>query len=293
MPEANTKHPMKRYLLPLAALCAVLYALPAHAGSSVSSSGMTAKQIEDLGDITAADEGSVKSKFRSSVNVKGEFTSNALLTGHNESNDFVFLPVFDIGYTQPLGKDFSLDVAGKVELGLYANHDERAFVGYSVKTTLDYHPKPNLPRLYIGAEPYRYDSIDLGERITQALGLSVGTDWGYAFNNGHSLFFTGYSFTSYLSDPTSDTRNTHKIVVGLSHQFSSALTSNLFYAWQYNDFTHFDRHDSKHLVGLNVIYQLHRDWFTTISGSFADNDSDVNSATYQSVSGSWGVTYQF
>jgi hypothetical protein len=284
---------MKRLLLTLLTLVTVLPALPLQAGSSLSSSGLTAKQIEDLGDIVAADTDEVKSKFRASVNVKGEFTSNALLTAHHDSNDFVFLPVIDLGYTQPLGPKFSLDVAAKVELGLYANHDERAFVGYSVKTTLDYHPAQNSPRFYVGVEPYRYDSLDLGERITQAIGLSAGTDWGYAFNNGHSLFFTGYSFTSYFSDPTIDTRNAHKLVAGLSHQFAEDLTGNLFYAWQYSDFTHFDRRDSKHLVGLNLIYQMTQDWFATLTGAFSDNDSDVDTASYQSVSGSLGVTYQF
>lgn len=284
---------MKRILFSILALVALIPASPVRAGSSLSSSGLTAAQIEDLGDITEADENSVKSKFRATVNVKGEFTSNALLTGHHDSNDFIFLPVVDLGYTQPLGPKFSIDLAAKIELGLYSNHDERAYVGYSVKTTFDYHPSPNAPRFYVGIEPYRYDSIDLGERITQAIGFSAGTDWGYAFNHGHSLFFTGYSFTSYVADPTVDTRHAHKVVVGVSHQFQPNLTGNLFYAFQYNDFINFDRHDLKHLVGLNLIYQLHTDWFATLSGAFADNDSDQNSATYQSVSGSFGVTYQF
>jgi hypothetical protein len=31
--------------------------------------------------------------------------------------------------------------------------------------------------------------------LTQAIGFSAGTDWGYAFNNGKSLFFIGYSYT--------------------------------------------------------------------------------------------------
>ncbi len=284
---------MKRLLLSLLALAVLLPVLPARAGSSLTHSGLSAAQVEDLGDITAADESSVKSKFRATVNVKGEFTSNALLTGHHDSNDFIFLPVVDVGYTQPLGPKFSIDLAAKIELGLYTNYDERAFIGYSVKTTLDYHPSANLPRFYVGVEPYRYDSLDLGERITQAIGFSAGVDWGKSFNHGKSLFFTGYSYTGYLADPTIDTRNSHKVVVGLSHQFLPKLTGNLFYAWQYNDFINFDRHDSKHLVGLNLIYQLHQDWFATASGAFADNDSDVNAATYQSVSGSLGVTYQF
>jgi len=264
----------------------------ARAGEALSGSGMSAKQIEDLGEIVEVDS-DVAGKLRANVNVRTEFTSNAELTGHHDSNDFIFLPVMEVGYTQPLGPKFSLDVAAKVELGLYANNDERAFVGYSIKSTLDYHPRPNLPRFYIGVEPYRYDNIDVGDMLTQAIGFSAGTDWGYAFNNGKSLFFIGYSYTGFVADPDIDTRNQHRAVTGVTHQFRPDLTGTLFYAWQYSDFVNFDRHDSKHLVGLSLIYQLQQNWFATVGGSWVDNDSDVNRATFQSVSGSLGVTYQF
>jgi hypothetical protein len=286
---ANT-NPMRRYLLPVLGLIGM--AVPAFAGESLSASGMTKGQIEDLGEIVEA-EGGVASKFRASVNVKGDYTTNALLTGRHDSNDFIFLPVVEVGYTQPLGPYFTFDIAGKGELGLYGNNGERDFVGYSVKTTMDWQPKQNAPRLYVGLEPYRYDSIDLGELISQAIGFYAGTDYGYAFNNGHSLFFTGYTFAAYIADPSSDTRNQHRIVIGVSHQFRDKLTGSLFYAWQYSDFTHFDRHDSKHLIGLNLIYQFQPNWFGTLSGSFADNDSDINTATYQAAGASIGVTYQF
>ena len=267
-------------------------AMETFAGEALSSAGMTAKQIEDLGEIVAVDA-DLAGKLRANVNVRGEFTSNAELTGHHDSNDFIFLPVMEIGYTQPLGPKFSLDVAAKVELGLYANNDERAFVGYSLKTTLDYHPKPNLPRLYVGVEPYRYDNLDVEDMITQAVGFSVGTDWGYAFNQGRSLFFTGYAYTGFVADPEIDTRNQHRAVIGLTHQFRADLIGTAFYAWQYSDFVNFDRHDSKHLIGLSLIYQLRQNWFANMGGAWVDNDSDVNMATYQSVSGALGVNYQF
>lgn len=264
----------------------------ARAAEALSSSGMTAKQIEDLGEIVEADAG-LSGKLRASVNVRSEFTSNAELTGHHDSNDFIFLPVMEVGYTQPLGTKFSLDVAAKVELGLYANNEQRAFVGYSLKSTLDYHPRPYLPRLYVSVEPYRYDNIDFGGLLTEAIGFSVGTDWGFAFNSGRSLFFTGYSYTGFVADPDIDTRNQFRGVIGVTHQFRGDLTGTAFYAWQYSDFVNFDRHDSKHIIGLSLIYQLQQNWFANVGGSWVDNDSDVNKATFQSVSGSLGVTYQF
>jgi hypothetical protein len=283
---------MRSFLFLLVGCLALASHAPLRAASALNSSGQTAAQVEDLGEIVEADA-DVPSKIRANVTIRGEFTSNAELTGHHDSNDFIFLPTLDLGFTQPLGPKFSLDVAAKVELGLYANHDERAFVGYNIKTTLDWHPNPNLPRLYIAAEPYRYDALDIGERITQGIGLSVGTDWGKSFNNGHSLLFTGLSYTGYLADPTSDTRNALRAVIGVTHQFREDLTGQILYAWQYSDFINFDRHDSKHLVALNLIYQLNQKWFATLGGAFVDNDSDMNPATYQSVSGSLGVTYQF
>jgi hypothetical protein len=284
---------MMRPIFPLSVLAFAALAGSLQAGSSVASSGQTASQIEDLGEIVEDQEAELKSKFRFNVTARGEFTSNAQLTGRHDSNDFIFLPVIEAGYTQPLGPKFSLDFAAKVDLGLYSNNSDRAFIGYSFKSTLDYHPSPRAPRLFISIEPYRYDNIDVGDLLTQAIGFSVGTDWGYAFNEGRSLFFTGYSYTGYVADPASDTRHTHKLVAGVSHQFRSDLTGQVFYAWQYTDFINFDRHDSKHLVGLNLIYQINQDWFATLGGAFADNDSDINLSSYQSVSGSLGVTYQF
>ena len=275
------------------ALSILLGAVSAYGGSRVSStSGMTARQIEDLGEIVEPDE-ILAGKARASVSVRNEFTSNAELTGRHGSNDYIFLPTFQAGYNLPLAPHWSLDFEGKIEFGLYANHDERAFAGYSVKTTLDYHPFTNGPRFYTAIEPYRYDSFDTGDRITQAVGMTVGADYGRAFNAGRSLFFSGYSYTGTLADPTIDTRNAHRVVIGVAHQFRQDLTAQLFYAWQYSDFINYDRHDSKHVVGMNLIYQLSQAWFTTLTGSWVDNDSDVNSATFQSASGALGVQYQF
>ena len=58
------------------------------AGEALSSSGMTAKQIEDLGEIVEVDA-DLSGKLRASVKVGGDITSNAELTGHHDSNDFI------------------------------------------------------------------------------------------------------------------------------------------------------------------------------------------------------------
>jgi len=287
---ANTR---MKYRFLVALFCAVsACVVRSEAAGSLNSSGQNAGQISDLGEIVEADS-TWKDKIRASVTVRGEYTSNAELRGNHSSSDLLLLPTLDIGFTQPLTTKLSLDVAAKVELGLYADHDERAFVGYTLNSTLDYHPREGLPRIYASVEPYRYDGLDIGDMITQAIGLTAGTSWGRAFNNGHSLLFTGYSFTHYIADPSIDTRNAHRVTAGISHQIRSNLTGQLVYAWQYSDFTDFDRRDSKHILGLNFIYQINQKWFTTISGSWVDNDSDALEASYQSAGGAVGVTYQF
>jgi hypothetical protein len=284
---------IKTMLRRLFFLATLLAAVSAPAGTKVSrDSGMTARQIEDLGEIVEPDE-DLAGRTRASVAIRNEFTSNATLSGNHGNNDYIFLPTLEAGYTLPLSPAWSLDFAAKVEFGLYANHDERSFAGYSVKTTLDYHPFANGPRFYAAIEPHRYDSFDTGDRLTQGIAFTTGTDYGYAFNAGRSLLFTGYSYTGTVADPTIDTRHAHRVVIGLAHQFRQDLTAQLFYAWQYSDFINYDRHDSKHVIGLNLIYQLSQSWFATLTGAWVDNDSDVNPATFQSASGAIGVQYQF
>ena len=81
--------------------------------------------------------------------------------------------------------------------------------------------------------------LGLAQFVVSALRGTAGTDWGHAFNHGHSLFFTGFSYTGYIADPSVDTRNSFKTVVGVSLEFNPKLNGNVFYAWQYNDFVNF------------------------------------------------------
>jgi hypothetical protein len=290
---ANINAPgMNRPTLLFASCALLACSLPTSALEQLNSSSQNSEQIEDLGEIVEADS-SWRDKVRTNLSLRGEYTTNAKLSGDHSSSDFIFLPTLDIGFTQAINSKLSFDMAGKIELGLYSDHHEREFIGYSLKSTLDYHPKEAWPRLYAAVEPYRYDSLDSSDMLTEAVGLTMGTSWGRAFNSGHSLFFAGYAFTHYIADPSIDTRNAHRITAGITHQLRSNLTAQLVYAWQYSDFTDFDRRDSKHILGLNIIYQINQSWFTTVSGTFVDNDSDAENSSYQSAGGAVGVTYQF
>lgn len=266
--------------------------------------GQSADEVEDLGDISGSggqesdgksvpDAATLRGKFRFNVSARTEFTSNATLSGQHSSGDFVGLPTVEGGYNLALGKYFTFDLAAKVESAIFADHSDRGFVGYSANATLDYRPKTGLPRIYITAEPYRYDSFDTGNSITQAIGLAAGTDWGYSFNAGRSVAFLGYNYEHYYADPSIDDRNSHRIVVGLAHQFRTDLTGQLYYAWQYNDYDGIARHDSRNLVGLNFVYSFTKNLFGNFATSFVDNDSSFAGASYQSVTASVGLTLQF
>ena len=261
-------------------------------GPSFSATGQSAAEIEDIGEVSPV-LSDWRAKTRASVTTRHEFTSNAQLTGFHDSSDYVFLPTAIFGFNTPLAKNITLDVEARLEMGVYANDNERSFSGYSLTSTLDWRANPNAPRIWIGVQPYRYDSLDTGDRITQALGLSAGTDWGFAFNRGRSLAFMGYSFSDFLSDPTLDSRTQHKIVLGLTQQFTPQFYAQLFYAWQYSDFYNDDRHDSKHLLGLNLTYQIRRNFFTTLSGNWTTNDSDAVKASYEGAGAALGFTLQF
>lgn len=265
------------------------------------------EEVEDLGEIAASPEGEkaaasgkevappadVRSKFRFNVNARSEYTSNARLSGNHSSSDFLFLPTIEAGYNTPLGKYFTFDLAGRVESALYADHNDRGFLGYGANATLDFRPRPRAPRLYISAEPYRYDGFDEGDLITQAIGLTAGTDWGIPFNNGRSLAFLGASYSHYFADPGIDSRDSFRVVAGLAHQFRSDLTGQIYYSWQYNDFTDYSRHDSRNFAGANLVYQFTERVFGSLNATFVDSDSSVDTASYQSVTGSLGVTVAF
>jgi hypothetical protein len=277
-------------------------------GTSISgqASRQSADEVEDIGVIQETESVTTdgksskevappeaRTKFRFNVGARASYTSNAQLSGNHSSSDVIFMPSLEAGMRTNLGRGFGFDAVARVESGIYADYHDRTFVGYSVQTTLDYRPRPHLPRIYIGAEPYRYDSFDRGERITQAIGVSAGTDWGYAFNQGNSLLTLGYNFTEYFSDPTVDTRSTHRGVIGITHTLRPQLYAQLFYQYQWSDYENVDREDSRHIASLSFIWQINRHLFANLSGTFVDNDSDQLRASFQSAGASVGLSWQF
>ena len=246
---------------------------------------------DDLGDMKEPVEKPVE--FRGNINAHVDYTSNAKQTGNHTSGDVLFFPTISAGLNAKLGKKVTFDLEAKVESIFYARYDERAFAGYSFAATLDYRPKANMPRIYVGLDPYRYDSFDTGDLISQAVGLSAGTDYGFAFNNGNSLALVGYTFTNYFTDPHMDSRSAHKAVVGVTHKLGEKLYGQALYMYQFTDYQEVDREDSRHIALVNVTYQINKHLFSNVSATFVDSDSTQDKASYQSVGTSLGFTYQF
>lgn len=291
--------------LPLRLLLACLSVLTtlSYAGPRQSKS-----EVEDIGEIAEAAPGAASDgkatvqevapaepvkHFRFNVGTRALYTSNAKMTGDHDSNDVIFFPTIEAGYNTKLGQYFSFDSALRVESGLYSDNTNRSFIGYSLQNTLDFRPRPNLPRVFIGFEPYRYDNFHKKGLITEALAVSAGTDYGIAFNNGRSLAFVGYTFANHFSNPSIDSRHVNTGIIGVTHSFAPQLTGQLFYQFEHSNFYEIDRDDSRNVVGLSLTYQLTRRIFTTLSGSFVDNNSSDERASYQSAGAMLGVNLQY
>ena len=62
---------------------------------------------------------------------------------------------------------------------------------------------------------------------------------------------------------------------------------------EYDDFPSYGRHDSQNFVGANLIYQFSDRVFGSVAATFVDNDSSVDTASFQSITGSLGISIAF
>jgi hypothetical protein len=247
---------------------------------------------EDLGDLHEAQDKGLISHFRANVQLNGQFVSNAALRGNHGSGDFLFQPVGEVGFNEPLGHGFTLDLVGRLETIVYSRFNERSFWGYSGLGTLSWQPRRG-PQFFVSLEPYRFANYSSADTIAEAVGISEGVDHSIVINNGHSLLFGGYAFTSYFATPAVDNRDTHRLLIGITHELNPRLFAQLFYSWEYQVFQEYDRHDSRHVVGLNMIYKIRQNLFGNISAYFVDSESNLGLATYQNAIVRSGLNMQF
>ena len=249
--------------------------------------------IEDLGDIRPLADKSFLQKLRITAALRTEFVSNALSVGNHGSGDFLLLPSVNAAFDQPLTDGLSLSFNARVESYIYAKFDQSSFWGFSGSTFLNYQPTRDSVRIYAGIEPYWYASVRSGNQLSEALGISAGIQKEWSFNRDQTVLFLGYNFSDYVSFPTADNRNAHRITVGVTHQIRPSLHGQLYYSYQYSDYTSAPRHDSRNLAGVNLVYRITNHWTGNATTYFVDNGSTAARASYQTVGFGVGVSYQF
>lgn len=284
-----------------------LFAILALAGITLSTSSAAYKETltsgaggstldqsarEDLGNIREVNKEAFKPKFRARVTANGSYTTNSRLQGSHSSSDFLFQPTIEGGVNIPLGHGFDLDLVARIESVTYASRSAKNFFGASGAATLSYKYRNNVPRIYIGAEPYWYGQMD-ADRIASAIAVTAGTDHAIVFNRGHTVAFGGYQFYRYFAAPGLDNRDANQILVGLTHELKRNLFGQAFYSIRYENFRSRNHSDVRNVGGISLLYQVSENVFGTLTGTYIHNNSSDDIYSYSSAGLTLGVTWQF
>jgi len=261
--------------------------------SQQSGSTLSAEAREDIGDIRPLDEIPWTAYFYGNAQIQGEYTANARLLGNEGSSDYLWMPTLTGGFNVPLGQKFTLQTAARMETIAYSKHQDLGFFGFSGDVTLDYQPKPELPHFYVGMQPYYYWGFDTSDRVGEAIAFSGGVTDSRFIYRGKTMIFGGYNFSSYVSSPSLDNRDSHRALIGVTQQIKPALYAQLYYAFQFTNYLDQDRRDARHMLGLNMVYQFSEKLFGSVNGTFINNHSTNSLATYQNLAFGTGLTYQF
>ena len=249
--------------------------------------------IDDLGDIRPLADKPLLQRLRLTASVSTEYVSNALYSGNHGSGDFLLRPGIGVSFDEPLDHGFSLSFGARSDAFVYTKFDESSFWGFSGSALLNYQPSKDAVRFYAGIEPYWYASARTGDQLTEALPISAGIQKEWTFNRDQTVFSIGYNFSNYFSFPVADDRNAHRVTVGVTQRLGFALYCQLFYAFQYSNYTSVARHDSRNLAGLNFVYQISDRWTANLTTYLVDNDSNVSRASYQTFGIGIGTSYRF
>lgn len=233
--------------------------------------------------------------FRATVSMNIEHQSNAVLDPDRNIDDWVFLPAVEIGYNQPLGHGFSLDISGRADFAIYQRHNEFTYWGPSGTLLVDYRPRPDLPRAYVGGQLYRYDLFNPSQEITEAGALIAGVDNTWSFQDGKTLLSAGYQFARYWASPNYDDRSTHALFATVTRQLWGSLYAQASYSWLYTSFAGQDRGDSRHTVSLGLIYAFTNDIYLRLYASYLRNESSNPFADYENFTTGIGssITLRF
>jgi len=251
------------------------------------------KVQEDLGDIRPAQTAGFFSYFNWQATVNGQYTSNPSLYHNHSDGDFLIAPTLQGSFDAPLNKNFSVEAEARIEDFTYASHQDLGFWGFSGDADLEYRYKPSWPRFYVGVEPYYYWSYDTGNLLTSAVGPVAGIDQTVSINRGKTLLFAGYHFGQYFSSPDIDTRQSHTVTLSLTQQLKRDYYAQLYWQYQYSDYTVFGRDETRDIVGLSVIHQFTPHTFASLFVNYVDNASNNSLAKYESVNAGLSLVVQY
>ena len=271
----------------------LLTATPIFAGPASETQSISAEAREDVGDLRPTEELPWSSYFYGNAQVQGQYTANAALLGNEGSSDFLWMPSLLGGFTIPLNQKLTLLTSARMESIIYSRFQDRGFFGFSGDATLDYQPCASLPHVYVGVQPYYYLGFDTGDNVGEAVAFSTGITDSHYLCRGKTMIFGGYNFSNYVASPSLDNRDSHRAMIGVTQQLKPALYAQLFYAFQFTNYLDQDRRDARHVIGLNLVYQFTQNLFGSVSGSFINNHSTNNLATYQNLAFGTGLTVQF
>jgi hypothetical protein len=258
---------------------------------------------EDLGDLEA-EEPAGRGVFAANLQTRVAFVSNALQQGFHASGDLLYLPALQAGFSQPLPRDFSLDLIGRAESVIYSRYSRRNYWGTGLSAYLNWRNQPQGLLVYAGAEPYEYQDFS-GGNITAGAGVTAGIEKTFPLDAaGRMRLLLSYKFADYFSRPNTDDRMLHRATVMLSRDLTASTTAQLYYAFQYGYYPNrisqpfFPpappvREDSRNLLGVNLSHRFNGNLTGMISAAWFNNDSTVNAFDNQNLLVSIGVDWRF
>ena len=277
------------------------------AANGTQSAALPAGVIDDLGQLEEA--GLYTPKFGINAGTQLQYVSNALQQGHNGSADLLFVPTLNVTALQPLPAGFSLDAVAQLDSVIYTRYSSLNFWGPSGTAHLNWQYKSWLPLIYFGTEPYDYQgfngtNVTAASTITTGIAQSIPLGW-----DGRTQLMLAYKFSEYYAHPAIDDRSANLATVTLNHNFTSTLSAQAFYSYQYSYYnnalqtvdTHrfpfvynnYYRHESRNIAGINLIKRFNKNLTATLSGAWIGNKSTAAGFSYQNIVVSLGVNWQF
>lgn len=248
--------------------------------------------LAETGEIEALDEAPEPPKyFTLALDHDFIYSTNATLAGGGGPDDVLMTPVLSLGYDRELGHGFSTSLGVRQEALIYAHKGSNDYWGTSGYANLSYSYRDNLPSIFVEAFPYRYEFVNDGTQFLKGIDVILGVNHSISFNNDRSALFGGYRFVQTFTQPKSSQYDAHRIIAGLTHQFTDLFSTNLIYSYQFSDYNKIARHDNLHLVALQLNFDINEYVSLRLTGSFSDNDSDSSNFEYQSFSSGLGSSF--